>query len=976
MARPSTHALVLTAIIAFSVLQLGASLVGVDLEHVEYRNLRSISSDPAYVDSLPNVADRERPSRVRMHAGNVDPFAIAIAITRRVVEDDIGYWTFNIWNGNETEATIRITASNDLGTAVTESSERCASALSGWDCTISARDELNVTFAASVEHNCDASRIRLTIVPSVEGHTILHGQLSGLVNRGSTFDCPDIMLSNPAFDPAFGIATWDVEISMQNWANDPGIDITLGSHVEVGALPDGCTSSGGTVTCKVTEFNSDPSDFNVRREIGQSCTPQSIDITASAKFADDGVPITVQGTSLSIPELNPCISTIEIIPQDLTLSTGSSAEIGANVFDDANESLVQLPPTANLTWGAARGSVSSLDGLAANYRAPETQGDGTDTISASLTYGGLRLNASAQVVITQPQPTASPPQTPSPTNTPTPIPPTTTVSHTPSPTNTSTPIPPSATPTHAPSPTYTPTPIPTTATTTHTPAPTHTPTPVPPTSTPDHTTTPTQTPSPTNTPTPFPPTATPISPPTPVPPSVTQTTTPSPTQIPTVQPCQPPRQPRAISAELASASSMRIAWEPPNPRPTDCPLLGYRLRYARSSSDEPYRSISVASESTSIIVDDIQAGILYEYALWAFSSAGDGDFASGALLMPLPTPTPTPSQTPPQSSISPTATSTPTSTPSSSRRQRKIRSPERPEEVDAERGSEAMVVYWERPKWDGGAQIVAYSLDWTPNPLPFQTFIPARELSIPVYGLDTDVRYRMKVRAHNSKRDGISGFVRVELGNTLMRRRGTETYAGSISYGMSTTLSNDDDMEGFAILASEESMFYGDRMIVNIGQVAGRELDAKAVPADIEFAAKAYSISFEVASNRDLPELIDSEYRLMQPLEICIAPLEHATTHRSTYAIALTSSGNDVRILDSTPTLVRSRSMICAPIWDIPTQSKLTVALVRHVSLESTPDGSESTHRSAIAASVATIPVVLLILVLASSLTARHRSQG
>ncbi len=321
----------------------------------------------------------------------------------RVPDTHIGNWHVKLSNKSGSEETFLITAISTIGTTITETTDKCTTVNTGWECNVPANDEIEITLATSLEHICNINRVFVTVGAFVGGQDITVSNRRRLVKHRE-LSCPSITLANASYDTTTSSASWSVTVQRRLYETDPGINITFDDGVTFSALPDDCTASTNVVTCYVASFDNRSETFTATQKIAQTCTAKQHTVTANARFADDNAiyPVSPEsGLNINIPALNPCVT-----------------------------------PTPTHT------------------PSPTPTPTDTPTPTPTPTHTPTPTPTDTPTPTNTPTPTHTPTPTPTPTPTDTPTP---TPTHTPTPTPTDTP-----TPTHTPTPSPTPTQIPAT----------------------------------------------------------------------------------------------------------------------------------------------------------------------------------------------------------------------------------------------------------------------------------------------------------------------------------------------------------------------------------------------------------------------------------------------------------------------------------------------------------------------------------
>ncbi len=414
----------------------------------------------------------------------------------------------------------------------------------------------------------------------------------------------------------------------------------------------------------------------------------------------------------------------------------------------------------------------------------------------------------------------------------------------------------------------------------------------------------------------------------------------------------PPR----LHKGLITSTSVELRWVQPIPSsPTLTRLVDFfNLNWKESTPGAETFSIILNSDARSFDVQGLSPATTYEFTLVATNALGSVDesvFATTEKPSIVSTPTPSPTVTP---TATPTETPTPTVTatiftPSTSRsttaRSRSSRDtdPDPPEDLYAGLGREGILLHWDNPEWDGGSEILAYAIDWHPDPPKFPILVSGDTRSMQIYGLSAGINYRMRVKALNRKDDSLPATDRINLTDTLIRRRGSGPLIGSIAYDRATVLENSTELPGFAIHASSVSMFWGDQMIVNAARRPSIDQDDMNTGiSDASYESDVFDLIAAVKSRRSRFDESANFYPFVTPLRFCITPHRPFDLSRGSYSIAIVDHRSGLRLLDSTPIEENGAIKICADIWDIPINATVSFVLVATDSLEERPTSSVS----------------------------------
>ncbi len=307
-------------------------------------------------------------------------FDVSVNATRKDIDTHTGYWDVVLTNRGQSDGTLSVIPTSNIGTIITETTGECVTTDEGWDCDVAANSELTITFATSIEFICGNSRVRMTVNATVDGQSIIASNPSLLLTHRK-FNCPDIRIANPQYDTESAIASWSVTVDRRLLDDDPGIDIFFDPDTSFTGLPTGCSASSSVVACQISTFANRQETFTANQTLGQDCTPRQHSITATARFNEDhaDIPVSPQnGPSLNVPSINPCNTRIDIEPMDISVVAGSTSQVELTVYDGDDSELAQLPSSAELTWTATHGIISAETGTIVSYTAPTSVGQGVE----------------------------------------------------------------------------------------------------------------------------------------------------------------------------------------------------------------------------------------------------------------------------------------------------------------------------------------------------------------------------------------------------------------------------------------------------------------------------------------------------------------------------------------------------------------------------------------------------------------------
>ena len=271
---------------------------------------------------------------------------------------------------------------------------------------------------------------------------------------------------------------------------------------------------------------------------------------------------------------------------------------------------------------------------------------------------------------------------------------------------------------------------------------------------------------------------------------------------------------------------------------------------------------------------------------------------------------------------------------SRSRRSR-LTDPEPPDDFHAVQGRDAVRLFWDQPDYDGGAEVLAYAVDWMPEPPPFPIFVSADDESMDIHGLRAGVTYRARVKALNRVDDSMPAIQRIAMDHTLVRYRSYDPFTGSIANGRATVLKNTADLPGFEISADAESIFWGDSMAVAV-----REQDPTNAAQDLadqakfRMASEVYGVNVKVNSRRKRFDDSTGSYVFVKPIRICLAPLTSQIAADGSHSIARFSDENELLVLDGTPSEHGNAIKICAQLEQIDLGRTTFFAIVQNRRLD------------------------------------------
>ncbi len=398
---------------------------------------------------------------------------------------------------------------------------------------------------------------------------------------------------------------------------------------------------------------------------------------------------------------------------------------------------------------------------------------------------------------------------------------------------------------------------------------------------------------------------------------------------------------------MLTATSLQISWEHYQ-NPDDVlqrPVSEYEISWRTALPGSAAEVVTVSGDARTYVLDNLVSGVAYEIAVRAFNGYGAGEASVVAVEILATTPTPTSTATPDPSSIPTLASPTPspsptvrveileTSTSESGTRSRSTRltDPEPPADFHAVQGREAVRLFWDHPDYDGGTQILAYTVDWRPESPPFPIFVSPNEESIELYGLRAAMRYRALVRAFNRIDDSTSSAQRITLADTLVRYRSYDPYTGSISWGRSTLLENRDELWGFELHADAQSLFWGDHMTVAVRKREVSDAVGQfSEQPEMELASEVYAVTPLGGSRRKRFDDSAPSYQFIKPMTICLYSLTSDTRPNGSLSIAQFTEKSGYAVLDSTPRQHGDSVKICANVSQFDLARETLFALVEN----------------------------------------------
>ena len=421
-----------------------------------------------------------------------------------------------------------------------------------------------------------------------------------------------------------------------------------------------------------------------------------------------------------------------------------------------------------------------------------------------------------------------------------------------------------------------------------------------------------------------------------------------------------PRNPNAHVA-ATSATSFRVAWFNVNDgaNVVQRPVSKYEVYWRMVDGGSDPQFLVLNANENSIELTDLVVGTSYEIAIRAINGFGASEASILTFEVPIPklSPTATPVGTP--TLKNPDVSSV---EPRSRSRRSRIDDPEPPADFHAVQGRQALQLYWDQPSYDGGSEVLAYAVDWMPEPPPFPIFVSSDDESLGVYGLRAGMKYRVRVKAFNRIDDSMAAAQRVVMAHSLVRFRDYDPFTGSIAGGRSTTLRNDDALSGFALHADANSLFWGDHMKVEVRKLRQQESTVSYEDrTELIFASDVFSVKPNVGSRRRRFDDSAGSYEFVEPLRMCISTTEVPNYQTMVHSIARVTPDGGFTLFDSTSISEETRAETCARVRtiDLNRETRFAVVATWYEASHRQIDQREIERRTA-----ANNPVVLVLLIL------------
>ncbi len=409
-----------------------------------------------------------------------------------------------------------------------------------------------------------------------------------------------------------------------------------------------------------------------------------------------------------------------------------------------------------------------------------------------------------------------------------------------------------------------------------------------------------------------------------------------------------PRKP-VVKVDPVSSTRLKISWVKASVSDdvAQHPVSQYEISWRILESDAVFERVKVDADTDSYLLEDVITGATYEIYVHAINAFGASEAESMTAKVPTPDPIPTSTSTPTPSPVATLASPTPTRilTPTvtatvaklSATRTRRARltDPEPPTDFEVVQARDAVRLYWDQPDYDGGTEILAFAVDWTPDPPPFPIFISPDVESLKVMGLRGGIRYRARVKAFNRIDDGLPAARKIIVDHTLVRYRSYDPFTGSISYGRPVVLENRDELPTFALHADEETLFWGDSMILSVRDL-GAEADESMFVGHADFGldSSVFTLNPRIESRRKRFDDSARAYEFVSPISVCIMPTTLRGTGPGSHSILMISPDNQHEILDSALKEEYDKATICARVrkLDLNRDTRFMVVLNREAS--------------------------------------------
>ena len=422
--------------------------------------------------------------------------------------------------------------------------------------------------------------------------------------------------------------------------------------------------------------------------------------------------------------------------------------------------------------------------------------------------------------------------------------------------------------------------------------------------------------------------------------------------------------PPTVQVDALSETDILITWTErrDSANVVQRPVEKYEIYWELVGADSDPLFVVLDADEQSMELKDLVPGATYEIAVRALNVFGASEATILTHEVPLPRPEPEPTlTTTPSATQATTAPNAPARESSARRSRTRVGDPDPPEEFHAVQGRDAVRVFWDQPRYDGGTEVLAYAVDWMPEPPPFPIFVPSDDESLGVYGLRAGVKYRIRVKAFNRIDDSMAAVQKIAMDNSLVRFRDYDPFTGSIANGRSTTLRNDDALSGFELHADADSLFWGDHMKLEVRRydryesMAGYEGLAESVLTSDVFGVKP-----DIESRRRRFDSSTATYELVEPMRVCIATIGAPRDQTFAYSIGQVAQDGNFIVLDSTSNTEEALIKTCARVrtLNLNRETRYAVVAVPYDETRGKMDKSATESRAA-----ANNPMVLMLLV-------------
>ncbi len=381
-----------------------------------------------------------------------------------------------------------------------------------------------------------------------------------------------------------------------------------------------------------------------------------------------------------------------------------------------------------------------------------------------------------------------------------------------------------------------------------------------------------------------------------------------------------PAKPIVVKREL-QGDEFALEWRPSR---NGSPPTGYHVSWDTEVTDHLDGFERLGAEECALNITGLLRGAKYTISLLAYNAAGSGEAVMISFMVhpePAPTPTLVPTDTPTSTDTpAPTPTLAPTTEPDIRAKERRVSEPDKPEDFMLVQSYRSVRLLWNDPEWDGGADIEAYTVEWTPHGPPFPELIAGASQSYDLMGLRGDEKYRVILRAHN--KHGASRRARgyIDVVDTLVRNAPSDEYVGSLFGWRKTTLQNRSELPDLKIHSGIDSLFWGDAIRLSVAREPwNQEIKVVHDGLSANETSDRFRIKASLVSQRGKRTLSAGDYIFAQALRICISP--SASSDYPPWALSIMEiderSGAS-RLLDSEPAYEEELMYICSAIEKLP----------------------------------------------------------